>query len=219
MSPIWAPDGEYVIAAKGAQLWMYHESGGSGVQMTGVSAPAAPGGPAAAAAPALLGPDFSNDPRYLWVNVRGSVPTGFATRHIDEADPEFDPHTQNRSSARVVGPYQIALLDRETGRLHMRTHEHEGAFRPLASPDGKWLMYSTRYDARQALKLLDLSTGEDRWLKMDVQRDDSEGGGARDRDVYPASAFTPPSSAGMKPVTVSARSNSRAVSASRSVTH
>ena len=195
MSPIWAPDGEYVIAAKGAQLWMYHESGGSGVQMTGVSAPAAPGGPAAAAAPALLGPDFSNDPRYLWVNVRGSVPTGFATRHIDEADPEFDPHTQNRSSARVVGPYQIALLDRETGRLHMRTHEHEGAFRPLASPDGKWLMYSTRYDARQALKLLDLSTGEDRWLKMDVQRDDSEGGGARDRDVYPASAFTPDSSA------------------------
>ncbi len=195
MSPIWAPDGEYVIAAKGAQLWMYHESGGSGVQMTGVSAPAAPGGPAAAAAPALLGPDFANDPRYLWVNVRGTVPTGFATRHIDEADPEFDPHTQNRSSARVVGPYQIALLDRETGRLHMRTHEHEGAFRPLASPDGKWLMYATRYDARQALKLLDLSTGEDRWLKMDVQRDDSEGGGARDRDVYPASAFTPDSSA------------------------
>jgi imidazolonepropionase-like amidohydrolase/Tol biopolymer transport system component len=195
MSPIWTPDGEYVIAAKGAQLWMYHESGGSGVQMTGVSAPAAPGGPAAAPAPALLGPDFANDPRYLWVNVRGTVPTGFATRHIDEADPEFDPHTQNRSSARVVGPYQIALLDRETGRLHMRTHEHEGAFRPLASPDGKWLMYSTRYDARQALKLLDLSTGEDRWLKMDVQRDDSEGGGARDRDVYPASAFTPDSSA------------------------
>src|SRR5688500_9384557 len=27
MSPTWAPDGEYVIAAKGAQLWMYHESG------------------------------------------------------------------------------------------------------------------------------------------------------------------------------------------------
>ena len=37
MSPTWAPDGEYVIAAKGAQLWMYHESGGSGVQMTGVT--------------------------------------------------------------------------------------------------------------------------------------------------------------------------------------
>ena len=27
----------------------------------------------------------------------------------------------------------------------------------------------------------------------DVQRDDSQGGGARDRDVYPKSAFTPDS--------------------------
>ena len=43
MSPMWAPDGEYVIAAKGAQLWMYHESGGSGVQMTGVTSGPAPG--------------------------------------------------------------------------------------------------------------------------------------------------------------------------------
>ena len=40
MSPAWAPDNEYVIAAKGAQLWMYHESGGSGVQMTGAAYPA-----------------------------------------------------------------------------------------------------------------------------------------------------------------------------------
>jgi hypothetical protein len=56
-------------------------------------------------------------------------------------------------------------------------------------------VYATRYDSRQALKLIDLTTGEDRWLKMDVQRDDSEGGGARDRDVYPASAFTPDSRA------------------------
>jgi Tol biopolymer transport system component len=24
MSPIWTPDGEYVIATKGTQLWLYH---------------------------------------------------------------------------------------------------------------------------------------------------------------------------------------------------
>ncbi len=195
MSPVWTPDGDYVVASKGAQLWMYHQSGGSGVQMTGLAPVAIPGGPPTPTAPSLQGPEFARDSRYLWVNVRGLVPTGFPTRHVDEADPDFDPHTQNRSSARIVGPYQIALLDRETGRLHTRTHEHEGAFRPTASPDGRWLMYSTRFDARQALKLLDLATGEDRWLKMDVQRDDSEGGGARDRDAYPASAFTPDSSA------------------------
>ena len=178
---------------------MYHESGvGSGVQMTGVAAAgAAAPAPGAAAAPALLGPVLASDPKFLWVNVRGTVPSGFATRlvDVDESDPNYDPHVTARSSARQVGAYQIAQLDRETGRLHQRTHEHEGAFRPVASPDGRWLMYATRYDARQALKLIDLQTGEDRWLKMDVQRDDSEGGGARDRDVYPASAFTPDSAA------------------------
>ena len=179
MSPTWAPDNEYVIAAKGPQLWMYHESGGTGVQMTGAGsgsgAPAAPG-PPAAAAPAILGPAFGKDPQSLWVNVRGTVRPGLRTTAIeDESSADYDPHTPLRSSARVVGPYQIAQLDRDNGRLLVRTHELEGAFRPTPSPDGKWLVYSTRYDAREALKLIDLSTGEDHWLKMDVQRDDSQG--------------------------------------------
>ena len=108
---------------------------------------------------------------------------------------EFGPDHQPRSSAREIGPFQIAQLDRETGRLHVRTHEHFGALRPTPSPDGRWLVYATRYDAREALKLIDLTTGEDRWLVMDVQRDDSQGGGSRDRAVYPSSAFTPDSRA------------------------
>jgi Tol biopolymer transport system component len=201
MSPIWTKDGEYVIAARGAQLWLYHENGGSGVQMTGATGPATPGAPAAAA-PALTGPAFAPDARFLWVNVRGAAQGGFATRRLpdddahDPSEAHYDPHRDvSRSSARVIAAYQVAQLDRETGRLHVRTHEHEGAFRPVPSPDGRWLVYATRYDSRQALKLIDLTTGEDRWLKMDVQRDDSEGGGARDRDVYPASAFTPDSRA------------------------
>jgi len=60
------------------------------------------------------------------------------------------------------------ILVCENGRLLVRTHELEGAFRPVPSPDGKWLVYSTRYDAREALKLIDLTTGADSWLKMDV---------------------------------------------------
>jgi imidazolonepropionase-like amidohydrolase/Tol biopolymer transport system component len=195
MSPAWAPDNEYVIAAKGAQLWMYHESGGSGVQMTGVSTGSpAPAGGAAPAAPAILGPAFGKEPQSLWVNVRGTVRSGVTARLVqDESSADYDPHAPLRSSPRLVGPYQIAQLDRGNGRLLVRTHELEGAFRPVPSPDGRWLAYTTRYDARQALKLIDLSTGEGRWLKMDVQRDDSQGGGARDRDVYPKSAFTPDS--------------------------
>ena len=75
------------------------------------------------------------------------------------------------------------------------TETLEGAFRPVPSPDGRWLVYATRYDARPALKIRDLASGEDRWLVMDVQRDDHQGGGSRDRDVYPSSAFTPDSRA------------------------
>jgi Tol biopolymer transport system component len=186
MSPIWTPDGEYIIAAKGAQLWLYHRERGSGLQMTGVRTTPAP--------PALLGPAFGNDPRILWINVRGAISSGFSVATRQPWEDDFD-ELHARSSGRVVGPYQIGQLDRETNQVRLRTHEMEGAFRPVPSPDGRWLVYSTRYDARQALKLLDLTTGEERWLVMDVQRDDSEGGGSRDRDVYPGSAFTPDSRA------------------------
>ncbi len=195
MSPVWTPDGEYVIANKGTQLWLYHRDGGSGVQMTGHREDGE------AAPPAHLGAAFDADSRYLWVNVRGQVAGGFETASrqslINSGDIlEFGPdHATGRSSARQVGPFQLALLDRETGRVHVRTHEHEGAFRPVPSPDGRWVVYATRWDAREALKLLDLETGGDSWLVMDVQRDDSQGGGMRDRDVYPGSAFTPDSRA------------------------
>ncbi|MBT8403166.1 MAG: amidohydrolase family protein, partial [Gemmatimonadetes bacterium] len=133
---------------------------------------------------------FGPDDSVVWVNLSGNLGGGFDTDVIPE---DLHPHETIRSSARRVGTYQIAQLDRETGRTLVRTHELEGAFRPSPSPDGRWLVYATRYDARSALKLLDLETGEDRWLVMDVQRDDSEGGRTRDRDVYPASAWSPDS--------------------------
>ena len=188
MSPVWSPDGRYVIAAKGSQLWLYHTDGGSGVQITGHRGEGAP------APPSHIGPAFGSDARHLWVNLRGSLGGGFATG-IEPWEEDFPGHDVPRSSARRVGDYQIGQLDRETGRVHVRTHELEGAFRPVASPDGRWLVYATRYDSREALKLLDLDTGEERWLVLDVQRDDHQGGGARDRDVYPGSAFTPDSRA------------------------
>ena len=189
LSPIWTPDGDYVIATKGSQLWLYHVDGGSGLQLTG-SADDDDG-----SQPGLFGAALSDDPRYLWVNLRGDLGGGFVTASHAAWRDDFGPDHGARSSARLVGPYQIGQLDRDTGRVHVRSHELEGALRPVASPDGRWLVYATRYDAREALKLIGLSTGEERWLLMDVQRDDSQGGGRRDRDVYPGSAFTPDSSA------------------------
>ncbi|MEZ4587753.1 MAG: amidohydrolase family protein [Gemmatimonadales bacterium] len=193
VSPTWTPDGRYVVATKGSELWLYHIDGGSGVQLTGKRGAPAPAGFGNPQTPTFLGAAFGPDPRYLWVNVRGNVPDGLsAEARLEEA---IHPGLELRSSARQIGAYQIGMLDRETGRVMIRTHELEGAFRPMPSPDGKWLVYATRFDAREALKVVELATGAERWLVMDVQRDEHQGGGPRDRDVYPGSAFTPDSRA------------------------
>jgi Tol biopolymer transport system component len=196
-SPIWSADGQYVIAARSGQLWIYHKDGGSGLQITGLRADGAPaaGGPPA---PQHLGAAPAADPRYLWVNVSGNVPSTFLATTVpdqttDAADDERQDDAHGRSNPRRLGQYQIGQFDRETGKTLVRSHEADGAFRPVASPDGKWLVYAVRYDGREGLKVRDLASGEDHWLLMNVQRDNTQGGGANDRDVYPGSAFTPDS--------------------------
>ena len=102
MSPVWTPDGDYVISGKGTQLWLYHRERGSGVQITGHREDGAP------APPAHQGPAFGDDPRFLWLNLRGRLPGGFnlASRLVDGFE-EFGPD-HGRSSARQVGQFQSA---------------------------------------------------------------------------------------------------------------
>ena len=168
MSPVWTPDGDYVVSGKGSQLWLYHVDGGSGMQITGQREEDGP--PPAS----HQGPAFGPDDRYVWLNVRGNLGGGFPVEVELPGMAGVDPAEAARSSARMVGAFQIGQLDRETGRVQVRTHELEGAFRPMPSPDGRWLVYATRFDDRPALKLRDLATGEDRWLRMDVARDDHQ---------------------------------------------
>ena len=193
-SPIWAPDGQYVIATRSGQLWLFNKDGGSGLQMTGLRPDLTASAPAPVASHYGAAP--SGDARFVWVNVAGTVPPAFlAGAHPDgvtSAQEEND-ELAARSNARRLGQFQIGQFDRETGRTLIRTHEADGAFRPVASPDGKWLVYAIRHDSLEALKLRDLTTGDERWLVMNVQRDNSQGGGVNDRDVYPGSAFTPDS--------------------------
>jgi Tol biopolymer transport system component len=195
MSPIWDETGDYVLSVKGTQIWLYHVDGGSGVQLTGHGE---------GTQPAHLGPALGADPNTLWVNARGNPGGGFELGAMDDLDkPERlhedvtgrTPSPTDRSSPRPVSPFQIGELDRSTGRILIRTQESEGAFRPMPSPDGRWVAYATRHDAREALKLLDVEEREASWLVMDVARDESQGGGSRDRDVYPGSAWTSDSQA------------------------
>src|SRR5690349_1835072 len=111
-SPIWSADGQYVIASRVGQLWMYHKDGGSGIQLTGLRADGAPaaGGPPA---PQHLGAAPASDSRYLWVNVSGNVPSTFLATTVPEQttndvadDDVVHDDLHGRSNPRRLGQYQ-----------------------------------------------------------------------------------------------------------------
>jgi len=169
-SAAWTPDGEYVIASRSAwglnvnELWMYHVRGGSGVQITrGKATPQTPTPQRHNA----LGVTASPDGKYLYYARRTG---GF------QYNAQFP-------------LWQVARRDRTTGIEDVITSELGSAIRPLLSPDGRKLVYATRYETQTGLRIRDFSSGEDRWLKYPVQRDDQEG--RFTRDLLPGYAFTP----------------------------
>jgi Tol biopolymer transport system component len=170
-SPVWTPEGNYIVAARASgvlgsvyELWLYHKDGGSGTGMVKLPPPR-PGVPPMN----TLSPAFGPDPRYVWVS-----------RH------------RGGFGYNLQYPlWQVAMYDRQTGRLFPQTDLYGSAMRPLPSPDGKWLVYGTRYDAETGLRLRNLASGDERWLVYPVQRDDQES--RFTRDLMPGSAFTPDS--------------------------
>jgi Tol biopolymer transport system component len=174
-SPSWTPDGQYVIAARQSQfpfqnfeLWMYHIKGGAGVQVTKFRAKPD-------AKPRdwthTIGASASPDGRYLYYTSRA----GFFDKVYNVSFPLS----------------QIARRDRITGEEDVVTDSPGSAFRPLISPDGSKLVYGTRYETETGLRIRDLNTGEERWLKYPIQRDDQES--LFTRDFLPSYAFTPDS--------------------------
>ena len=85
--------------------------------------------------------------------------------------------------------WQIARLDAHTQEEDVLTCSWQ-LFRPELSRDGSMMIYGTRYDAQTALRVRNVATGEDRWLKYPVQHDDQEGS-MSSRDVLPGFAFLP----------------------------
>jgi len=169
-SPAWTPDGEYVVVSRsswglgGYELWMYHVDGGSGVQVTKAKAgPQVPRG----ARVNTIGAQISPDGRYLYYARRSG---GFAY------------------NARFP-LWQIARRDLVSGDEDVITSALGSGVRPLLSPDGGSMVYGTRFDAATGLRLRDLRTGEDRWLKVPVTRDDQES--RFTRDLLPGYAFLP----------------------------
>src|SRR6266481_8713275 len=169
-SPSWSPDGNYVFVSKAAfgiatfEIWMYHVQGGSGVQIT--KAKPAPNTPRSERHNAL-GVTASADGKYLY----------YAMRHGG-----FSYNAQ-------LPLWQIARRDRKTGDEDVLLQQLESSFRPVLSPDGTQILYVTRYETESGLRVRNLQTGDDRWVKYPITRDDQES--RFTRDLFPGYAFLP----------------------------
>jgi Tol biopolymer transport system component len=91
----------------------------------------------------------------------------------------------------MLPQYQIGLYDRKNGKLSTITSRYGSAFTPVLSKDGKWMVYSSRYEDKTGLVIRDLANGNEKWLAYPVQRDEQESIAAQ--GVMPAMAFTPDS--------------------------
>ncbi|MFC6645072.1 amidohydrolase family protein [Granulicella cerasi] len=174
VSPEWTPDGRYILVSKtsdvfgGRELWMLDALGGSGVQITKAStAPKTPSGEQSNVSGAVESPDG----RYIYYSRRKGLLGYNATFPM----------------------WQIVRRDTTNGIEDVVTNEYGSAIRPRISPDGKWLVYGTRWNAKSGLRARELSTGAEHWLAYPIDRDEQEGLGTRDQ--LPGYAFTPDSSA------------------------
>ncbi|HET7209211.1 MAG TPA: amidohydrolase family protein [Terriglobales bacterium] len=172
-TPAWLPDSQYVMVSRQTQLpistdelWLYHVRGGTGFAIVkGKDKPDTPPEKWQAAVGAVASPDG----HYLYYAQR----KGFFDKIYN-----------------VMFPLaQIVRRDRITGDEDVITNAPGSAFRPLLSPDGNKLVYGTRLETETALRIRDLKTGEEHWLKYPVQRDDQES--LFTRDFLPGYAFTP----------------------------
>ncbi len=167
VSPVWTPDGKYVIASKNgglggnSKLWIYNVDGGNGLALNTGAPPTQK----------ALGAAFGKDPRYVWYAAR----TG---------DWQYN----------AIGPqYELWVYDRENGKSSQMSTRIGSGFRPALSPDGKLLVYATRLETKTGLRVRNLETQAEDWLAFPVQRDDMES--RAPLDAYPGYSFTPDSRA------------------------
>jgi Tol biopolymer transport system component len=165
-SPEWTPDGKYIVASKGTTgLGVYH------LWMYHVDGGSGVDLIAKEKERNALGAAFGPEARYIYI-----------TSKI------------GRWGYNLPGmTFQVAVYDREVGKVFPLTGEVGGGVRPALSPDGKWLVYASRHDAKTGYRLRNLENGVEQWLAYPVQRDDQES--RFTRDFMPGYSFTPDSRA------------------------
>lgn len=157
----WTPDGKYLVVSKGTRNLKLFLFHKDGG-----------GGTQLIKAPETMKtvePAFGQDGRYIWFSWR----TGAWNYNAQ------------------LPQYQLAVYDRETGEVDRKTSRYGSAFSPTLSPDGKWLVYGSRYNEQTGLVRRNLESGAENWLAYPVQRDEQES--IAPMGVYPAMSFTPDS--------------------------
>ena len=182
-SPVWTPDGEYIVVSKVRAperthaLFMFHKDGGSGVRIGSEPPPPSSGGNGPRPRPPnRLGAVASPDGRFIYYT---------------ERDGSFSYNAQ-------FPIWQVIRFDRDTGETATITNAQGSAMRPVLSPDGTQLVYATRFETQAGLRVRDLETGDERWLIYPVTRDDQESRASR--DTMPGYAFLPDGSALVVPI-------------------
>jgi imidazolonepropionase-like amidohydrolase/Tol biopolymer transport system component len=140
----WSPDGNYLVARKhftsarslgAGEIWMYHITGGSGIQLTERPNDQQDKGQ----------PVVSPDGRYVYYS-QDVYPGGFFQYNKD-------PNSQI---------YVINRYDREEGNIERITGGPGGAISPTISPDGNKLAFVKRVRTKSVLYIRDLETGIER---------------------------------------------------------
>src|SRR5579863_9720232 len=85
--------------------------------------------------------------------------------------------------------WSIKRKDRKTGDEDTIIEQPRSAMRPGVSPDGKTTLFRSRHETESGLRLRNLETGEDHWVRYPVTRDDQEA--IFSRDLFPGYAFLP----------------------------
>lgn len=139
-NPAWTPDGQYLIGRKhftgerslgAGELWLFHKSGGAGLQLTKQKNDQQD----------LGEPAVSPDGRYVYYSEDATEGPLFQYNK--------NPHE---------GIYAIRKLDRENGDISTVLEGPGGAVRPQPSPDGKWLAFVRRERANSVLEKVNLET-------------------------------------------------------------
>ncbi|GLS02396.1 bifunctional TolB-family protein/amidohydrolase [Brevundimonas denitrificans] len=169
--PEWSPDGQFIVARKhftssrslgAGELWMYHRSGGGGVQMTERRTQQKDTGE----------PAFSPDGRYIYFS--------------DDATPGATFEYSKDVNDQI---YIIRRLDRETGEIDPYITGPGGSIRPTPSPDGKSIAFIRRVRYQSVLYVMDIESGRETPVFTGLDRDLQETWAIH--GVYPAISWTP----------------------------